>query len=341
MRPLMELIGFFIEAIIKDRDGISITPNKIVIENHKGSTYFLEDFSRYFNNNQNDSIQTFISNIKRVKKIIFEFSIAPNILTSSFKFYKKIFKGENEVVVKFENIFKNNNLIKLKRNISDKLKILKYSISEDNGVTFKEFEWKNPELNGLEIEDDVKVLPLNNKKASDIYIKMVADRGKVNLDVEKIIKKETYIKNINFEYNENISEFKLDDNGGVIKKESVKVYFSNKNKNIINKINSKLLNTVQELGKSYIEDGLIDISKDSINQEDEFYLADYDDLDSLSSVEEKLGFFIKDTLYMPVLFSAEKLGFRVKYEVEFYDNDLELSAYTPFVFDLDVMAGDS
>lgn len=331
----------FIEAIIKDRDGLSIVPNKIIVENKKNSTYFLEDFSRYFNNSQEGEKQTFVSNVKKVKKISFYFDIEPNLMLSSFKFYKKIFKNENEIVIKFENIFKNNDLIKLKRNISDKLKTLSYSISEDNGITFKEFEWKNPELNGLDIEDDVKVLSLHNKKVSDIYIKILADKSNVNLNVEKVTNKETFVKNISFDYEESVSEFKLDPKGGVIKKESIKVYFSNKNKNIINNANDKILNTIEDPGKAFVENGLIEITKDNINQDDEFFLTDYDDLDSLSNIGDKLGFFVNDTLYMPVLFSLEKIGFRIKYDVEFYDNDLELSTYTPFIFDLDIAAGDS
>ena len=67
---------------------------------------------------------------------------------------------------------------------------------------------------------------------------------------------------------------------------------------------------------------------------------DFDSIDSVENIDNELGFYFDDTLYLPTLFYEENIYFRVSYDVEFSEDSNNINLYTPFIFDFDIMAGD-
>lgn len=332
-----------IKLVSKDENGFNIKPIEIIIENSLGKTYFLEDFSRFFSSNETLDVQTYISNLKTISSIEFAYESVPNYALSTYNFFKVSYKEENEVILKYKNIFKDNSIIKLRRNISDKTKSLSYSISFDNGVTFEEFTFTNPDLNGIEFEDDIKIINLPDNVPGDIFLKIKSFKNSKKITNQKVVSTKEYNQNILALENseENGFEYKLDNQGGTINRDSIKIYFSNKFGNLIKTYNSGILDTYSEVGKTSIAQGFIDTSREYITEDDKFFLMDYDDLESLSNVKSELGFFDGSSLFLPSLFSNEEINFRVRYKVDFYENDTSLETYTPFIFDFDIIGGDS
>lgn len=347
-----EIVFFFngdveinaIKSIIKDNNGINIVPKEIIIQNSLGTSYFLEDFNRFFEFKENQyDTQTFISNAKKVNSIRFVFDTIPNMALSSFVFLSLTYESDNEFIIKYDNVFKKNKLIKLKRNISDKYKMLKYYISFD-GVSFDEFNWTDPELEKMDIEDDIKILTLPDKIPTNIFIKLLSDKT-VKINQGTVVKTENYIEQIvpkNFINEKETFKYKyhIDNKGGKIKNNSIKIYLSNKYAKLLIDNKKELIDIVSEKGRNLIADGFINVEKTKLDRADEFFLLDFDSLDSLENINNELGFFIKDTLYLPSLFYEENIYFRVSYDVEFTEDSNSINTYTPFIFDLDLMAGD-
>lgn len=331
------------KLISKDENGFNIEPKEIIVENSLGKTYFLEDFSRFFATNIELDVQTYISNLKTVTSVEFVFDSIPSFSLSTYKFFKVVYKDENEVILNFKKIFNDNKIIKLKRNISDKSKILRYFVSFDNGVSFDEFDWKNSDLNGLDVEDDIKIISIPEESNSDIFIKIKAVKDSKSVNNQKIVGTKNYNSVImsNDYVEENMYEYILDNHGGVIDKNSVKIYLSNKFGNIVSSYNNEIVDTFSEPGKVSIATGFINAEKESINDDDIFFLCDFDDLNSLKSIKNEVGFFRNNSLYLPTLFANEEINFRVLYDVNFYENDTSINSYTPFIFDFDIVAGDS
>lgn len=347
-----EIVFFFnedieinaIKSIIKDNNGINIVPKEIIIQNSLGTSYFLEDFNRFFEFKENQyDTQIFISNAKKVNSIKFVFDIMPNMVLSSFVFLSLTYESDNELILKYDNIFKKNKLIKLKRNISDKYKILKYYVSFD-GISFDEFNWTDPELEKIDIEDDIKILTLPEKIPNNIFIKLISDKS-IKITQGTVVKTENYIEQIvpkNYIEEKETFKYKypIDNKGGKIKKNTIKIYLSNKYAKLLMDKKKELIDIVSEKGRNLIADGFIDVEKTSLDRNDEFFLLDFDSLDSLENIDNELGFFMKDILYLPSLFYEENIYFRVSYDVEFTEDSNSINTYTPFVFDLDIMAGD-
>ncbi|MGL5754037.1 MULTISPECIES: hypothetical protein [Bacteria] len=331
------------KLISKDENGFNIEPKEIIVENSLGKTYFLEDFSRFFATNIELDVQTYISNLKTVTSVEFVFDSIPSSHLSTYKFFKVVYKDENEVILNFKKIFNDNKIVKLKRNISDKSKVLRYSISFDNGVSFNEFDWKNSELNGLDVEDDIKIISIPEESNSDLFIKIIAAKDSKSVNNQKVVGTKKYNSTImSSDYVEdNMYEYILDNHGGVIDKNSIKVYLSNKFGTIISSYNNNIVDTFSEPGKVSISSGFINTEKESISDDDIFFLCDFDDLNSLKAIKNEIGFFRNDSLYLPSLFANEEINFRVLYDVNFYENDTSITSYTPFIFDFDIMAGDS
>ena len=347
-----EIVFFFnrdielniIKAIIKDNNGINIVPKEIIIHNSLGNSFFLEDFNRFFEFKENEyDTQTFISNTKKTDSIKFVFDIIPNMVISTFKFFSSNYESNNEVILKYENVFKKNKLIKLKRRISDKYKMLKYYISFD-GISFKQFDWFDPELEKMDIEDDVKIINLPEQIPQNIFIKMVSDKS-VKINTSTIVKKENYIEQVvpkNFITDDEEVKYlyKLDNHGGKIVNSSIKIYLSNKYANLLLEHKNDLVDKISEKGKNLIADGFIDVDKTKLDRDDVFFLMDFDSIDSLENIDNELGFYFDDTLYLPTLFYEENIYFRVSYNVEFSDDSNDVNLYTPFIFDFDIVAGD-
>lgn len=332
-----------LKIISKDENGFNIVPTEIIIENSFGKTFFLEDFSRFFAENMTLDVQTYISNLKSVNSIEFVYDAVPNYVISTYKFFKTSYKSENEVILKYKNIFKENNIIKLRRNVYDKNKFIKYSISFDNAVTFKDFDWTNPELDGLGSEDDVKLINIPDDSTGDIFIKLLSVKDEKVISNQKVVATKDYNKNMISEDDaeDNGYEYVLDNYGGVINKNSIKIYFSNKNGNLIKEYNSEIIDTFSEAGKIVLAAGFLNVEKTYLDDDDIYYLCDFDDLDSLSNIKNELCFFKGDSLFFPTLFFSEGINFRVKYSVDFYESDSEVEFNSPFIFDLDVIGGDS
>lgn len=346
-----EIVFFFednielncIKAIIKDSNGINITPKEIIIENSFGNSYFLEDFNRFFEFKENEyDTQTFISNPKKTNIIKFKFDEMPNIPLSTFKFLLLTYEANNEIIIKYDNLFKKNKLIKIKRSLYDKYKTLRYYISFD-GVDFTEFNWSDPELDKLDIEDDIKLINLPEKIPENIFIKLLADK-RINIDNKNVIKTENYIEQIvpkNYiDENEDKYIYHLNNQGGNIVKNSIKIYLSNKYSNLLIKHKSDLIDKVSEKGKNRIADGFINVENTKLERDDEFFLLDFDSIDSFENIENQLGFYINENLYLPTLFYEENIYFRVSYDIEFIEDSNNTSYYTPFIFDMDIMGGD-
>lgn len=347
-----EIVFFFnnsvdintIKCIIKDNNGINITPKEIVIHNSLGNSFFLEDFNRFFEFKENKyDIQTFISNSKKMDSITFVFDEIPNIAISTFKFFNNVYESDNEIIIKYNNIFKKNKLIKLKRRISDKYKMLKYYISFD-GISFDEFNWFDQELEKIDIEDDIKLIKLPDKIPNDIFIKIVSDKS-IKINTSNVTRTDNYIEQIvpkNAISNDDAIKYiyELNNYGGKIVKNSIKIYLSNKYAKLISDKKSELVDRVSEKGKNLIADGFINVEKTNLERDDQFFLMDFDALDSLENVDNELGFFIKDKLYLPNLFYEENIYFRVSYDVEFSEDSNDINLYTPFIFDFDIQAGE-
>ena len=118
----------------------------------------------------------------------------PNIPMSTFKFLLLSYEDANEIIIKYKNVFKKNKIIKIKRSLYDKYKILKYSISFD-GIEFDEFDWFDPELEKLDIEDDIKLINLPEKIPEYIYIKLISDKN-INIDNKNVSRTENFIEQI-------------------------------------------------------------------------------------------------------------------------------------------------
>ena len=346
-----EIVFFFeedielncIKAIIKDNNGVNIVPKEIIIENSLGNSYFLEDFNRFFEFKENEyDTQTFISNPKKTNLIKFKFDEMPNIPMSTFKFLLLSYEDANEIIIKYKNVFKKNKIIKIKRSLYDKYKILKYSISFD-GIEFDEFDWFDPELEKLDIEDDIKLINLPEKIPEYIYIKLISDKN-INIDNKNVSRTENFIEQIvpkNFLYeNKDKYIYPLDAKGGNIVKNSIKIYLSNKYANLLIKHKSELIDKVSEKGKNRIADGFINVENTHLERDDEFFLLDFDSIDSLENIENQFGLYIDGKLYLPSLFYEENIYFRVSYDVEFMEDSNDVNYYTPFIFDLDIMGGD-
>lgn len=347
-----EIVFFFngdielntIKAIIKDNNGINIVPKEIIIHNSLGNSFFLEDFNRFFEFKENEyDTQTFISNSKKTDSIKFVFDTIPNIAMSTFKFFSCNYESNNEAIIKYENVFKKNKLIKLKRRISDKYKMLKYYISFD-GITFDEFNWFDPELEKMDIEDDLKIISLPEQIPQNIFIKLVSDKS-VKVNTSTVVKKENYIEQVvpkNFITDENAVKYlyKLDNHGGKIVNTSIKIYLSNKYAKLLSDNKPELVDKITEKGKNLISDGFIDVEKTKLERDDLFFLMDFDSIDSVENIDNELGFYFDDTLYLPTLFYEENIYFRVSYDVEFSEDSNNINLYTPFIFDFDIMAGD-
>lgn len=346
-----EIVFFFeedielncIKSIIKDNNGLNILPKEIIIENSLGNSYFLEDFNRFFELKENEyDTQTFISNPKKTKTIKFIFDEMPNIPLSTFKFLLLTYETNNELIIKYDNIFKKNKLIKLKRSVYDKYKTLKYSISFD-GIEFTEFNWADPELEKLDIEDDLKVINLPEKIPENIYVKLIADHN-IKINDKTVINTENFIEQIvpkdYLQENKEKYIYSLDDKGGNIIKNSIKIYLSNKFAKLLIEHKSELIDKVSEKGKNRIADGFINVENIKLERDDEFFLLDFDSLESLENIENELGFYINGKLYLPSLFYEENIYFRISYDVEFVEDSSNTNYYTPFIFDLDIMGGD-
>ena len=347
-----EIVFFFdrdvdiniIKAIIKDNDGVNIVPKEIIIHNTLGNNFFLEDFNRFFEFKENEyDTQTFISNSKKTDSVKFVFDTMPNIVMSTFKFFLCNYESDNEVIIKYENVFKRNKLVKLKRRISDKYKMLKYYISFD-GITFDEFNWFDPELEKMDIEDDVKLITMPEKVPQNIFIKFVSDKS-VEINTSTVAKTENFIEQIvpkNFiPEDESIKYiYELDNHGGKIVNNSIKIYLSNKYAKMLIDRKPELVDKVTEKGKNLISDGFINVEKEGLERDDIFFLMDFDSIDSVDNIDNELGFYIKDNLYLPSLFYEENIYFRVSYDVEFSEDSNDINLYTPFIFDFDIMAGD-
>lgn len=345
-----EVVFFFKEAveinliklIVKDDFGINVIPDQIYVKNSLGESFFLEDFSRYISSNDEVDTQLFISNIKKASEVKFIFNKPVNWIDSSFAFFKLSYIEDNEIILNFENIFKNNSLVKLSRNISDKLKILEYAISFDNGITYQNFDWKNSQLDGLDSEDNIKIISLPEKKSENIFIKIYSDKTKPLKDIQKVVKKEKYIQSFDGTMtSENDYTYLIDDHGGRIVNESIKIYFSNKNAKKINEHNKNILDSSSEEKRISVGDGFINVHKETITNDELYYLMDFDDLESLSKINDELGYYINGKLYLPVLFAEENIDFRVSYDVEFTEENININNYTPFIFDFDIVGGDS
>lgn len=333
-----------IKAIMKDNDGVNLNPKEIYIYNNLGQSYFNEDFYRFFE--YQDGIyetKTFLSNPKTATSIKFSFNENINIATSIFKFYDCSYLQDNEIIIKFKNKFKNSNYIKLNKKIYDKYKMLEYYISFDNGTTFNKFDWYDNEIEGSPIEDDYKLIEMPNKKIDNIFIKILS-KNDIKIDSKNVIKTENYIENIvpkNFiKEDENNYEYKLNINNGRIKKETLKIYFSNKYSEIIKKYNSELLDVVTEKNKISIAPGYINIEKTEITKDNKFYLMDFDSLESLKNIGNELGYFYKDKLYLPALFYEENIYFRISYDIEYFEDYNTVDRYTPFIFDFNIIGGE-
>ena len=346
-----EIVFFFednielncIKAIIKDSNGINITPKEIIIENTLGNSYFLEDFNRFFEFKENEyDTQTFISNPKKTNIVKFRFDEMPNIPLSTFKFLLLSYETNNEIIIKYNNIFKKNKLIKIKRSLYDKYKALRYLISFD-GIDFTEFNWSNPELDKLDIEDDIKLINLPEKVPENIFIKLLADKP-IDIDNKNVVKTDNFIEQIvpkNYLYESKDKYiYPLNNQGGNIVKNSIKIYLSNKYANLLINNKSELIDKISEKGKNRIADGFINVENTRLERDDEFFLLDFDYLDSLKNIENQLGFYIDEKLYLPALFYEENIYFRVSYDVEFVEDSNNASYYTPFIFDMDIMGGD-
>jgi hypothetical protein len=346
-----EIVFFFednielncIKAIIKDSNGINITPKEIIIENTLGNSYFLEDFNRFFEFKENEyDTQTFISNPKKTNIVKFRFDEMPNIPLSTFKFLLLSYETNNEIIIKYNNIFKKNKLIKIKRSLYDKYKALRYLISFD-GIDFTEFNWSNPELDKLDIEDDIKLINLPEKVPENIFIKLLADKP-IDIDNKNVVKTDNFIEQIvpkNYLYESKDKYiYPLNNQGGNIVKNSIKIYLSNKYANLLINNKSELIDKISEKGKNRIADGFINVENTRLERDDEFFLLDFDSLDSLKNIENQLGFYIDEKLYLPSLFYEENIYFRVSYDVEFVEDSNNASYYTPFIFDMDIIGGD-
>lgn len=347
-----EIVFFFngdielniIKAIIKDNNGINIVPKEIVIHNSLGNSFFLEDFNRFFEFKENEyDVQTFISNSKKTDSIKFVFDTMPNNAMSVFKFFSSNYETSNELIIKYENVFKKNKLIKLKRRISDKYKMLKYYISFD-GIAFEEFNWFNSELEKIDTEDDIKIITLPEKIPQSIFIKIVSDKS-IKINTSTITKTENYIEEIipkNFITDEKDIKYayKLDSHGGEIVNSSIKIYLSNKYSKMLVDKKSELVDKITEKGRNFIASGFVNTEKTRLERDDVFFLMDFDSLDSLENIENELGFYINGTLYLPSLFYEENIYFRVSYDIQFSDDSNNINLYTPFIFDFDIMAGD-
>lgn len=347
-----EIVFFFkdsielnvIKAIIKDSDGINIEPKEIIIQNSMGNSFFLEDFNRFFEFKENQyDVQTFLSNSKKTNSIKFVFEKNLNMALSTFKFFNTSYESENEMILKYENIFKRNKLIKLKRKIYDNYKVLKYAISFD-GIDFEEFNWYDPALEKVDIEDDLKIITLPDNVPESIYIRITSDKN-INIDSKTVVKTENYIEQIvpkNFISEEEPIKYiyKLDNHGGKIVNTSIKIYLSNKYSQMLIDRKSDLVDKVSEKGKNKIADGFINVENSSLTRDDEFFLMDFDSLDSLENMDNQLGLYIDEILYLPSLFYEENIYFRVSYDVEFFEDSSSVNYYTPFIFDFDLQAGD-
>lgn len=346
-----EIVFFFnedielniIKAIIKDNNGINIVPKEIIIHNSLGNSFFLEDFNRFFEFKENEyDVQTFISNSKKTDSIKFVFETMPNTAISTFKFFLSSYESDNEMIIKFDNEFKKNKLIKLKRRISDKYKVLNYYLSFD-GANFEQFNWYDPELEKVNFEDDVKIISLPEEIPSSIFIKFEADKN-VKINTSTVVKTENYIEQI--VPKDFIAEdsdkfvYELNNYGGAIKNTSIKIYLSNKFAKIITEKKSELVDKVTEKGKNVIADGYINVEKTEMQRDDKFFLMDFDSLDSLENIENELGFYMNGKLYLPSLFYEENIYFRVSYDVDFAEDSNDINLYTPFIFDFDIQAGD-
>lgn len=346
-----EIVFFFedsielncIKAIIKDNNGMNIVPKEIIIENSLGNSYFLEDFNRFFEFKENEyDTQTFISNPKKTNLIKFRFDVMPNIPMSTFKFLLLSYESNNEIIVKYNNIFKKNKLIKIKRSLYDKYKSLRYFISFD-GIDFTEFNWTDPELEKLDIEDDIKIINLPDKIPENIYIQLLSDKT-IDINNKNVVKTENYIEQIvpqSYLYESKDKYiYPLDNKGGSIVNTSIKIYLSNKYANLLIKHKSELVDKISEKGKNRIADGFINVENNKLERDDEFFLLDFDSIESLENIGNQLGFYIDEKLYLPALFYEENIYFRVSYDVEFIEDSNNVSYYTPFIFDLDVMGGE-
>lgn len=333
-----------IKAKIRDSDGLELTPTEIIIKNEIGQTFFLEDFKRFFANTS-EEWQVFISNLKKGSSIEFVFPREPNEGMCDFKFYKVAYKNVNSLMVKFEEDFSGGSVIKVQKNIADKLKVLKYSVSYDEGVTFEDFNWSNSELEGIEIEDDVQLLTLPNKNVKSVIIRLLPNMDNVSQETEKVLKKERNTQSIDpkFYFDEEDKKYKyiLDDMGGKINPKSIKVYLSHKNSKKIKEHNPKLVDGASEEGRMQLDKSYLDMEKSSISEDDIYFLEDFDELESLKVLNGNLGFYRNEELYLPVLFHNEGIGFRVSYDVEYYESSLDLENYTPFIFSINLMVGDS
>lgn len=332
-----------IKAIIRNNDGINIYPVEITLENSIGKNYFLEDFNRFFEiKEQEYDTQTYISNIKTTNNITFSFNEKINIVNSTFKFFKNIYKKTNEIIIKYNNEFKNNSLIKLERKIYDKNKYLRYYISFDS-IEFKEFDWTDPELDKLFIEDDIKLISMPEKIPDNIYIKIISDKtNKINN--KQVIKTENFVEqivpaNLLAETKDKFI-YQLDNKGGNIVKDSIKIYLSNKFANKFLEINTELIDKVSEKNKNKITEGFINTEKNKLDRDDEFFLLDFDSIDSLSNLDSYLGLYIDEKLYLPTLFFEENIYFRVSYDVEFLEDSDDIDYYSPFIFDFNIIGAD-
>ena len=102
------------KLISKDENGFNIEPKEIIVENSLGKTYFLEDFSRFFATNIELDVQTYISNLKTVTSVEFVFDSIPSSHLSTYKFFKVVYKDENEVILNFKKIFNDNKIVNQK-----------------------------------------------------------------------------------------------------------------------------------------------------------------------------------------------------------------------------------
>ena len=332
-----------IKAIIRNNDGINIYPSEIILENSIGKNYFLEDFNRFFETKEQEyDIQTYISNIKTTNNITFSFNEKINIVNSTFKFFKNFYKKTNEIIIKYNNEFKNNSLIKLERKIYDKNKYLRYYISFDS-IEFKEFDWTDPELDKLFIEDDIKLISMPEKMPDNIYIKIVSDKtNKTNN--KQVIKTENFVEQIVpanlLAETKNKFIYQLDNKGGKIVKDSIKIYLSNKFANKFLEINTELIDKVSEKNKNKITEGFINTEKNKLDRDDEFFFLDFDSIDSLSNLDSYLGLYIDEKLYLPTLFFEENIYFRVSYDVDFLEDSDDVDYYSPFIFDFNIIGAD-
>lgn len=333
-----------IKAIMKDVEGVNIDPKEIYVYNNFGQSYFNEDFYRFFEYKDGEyETKSFLSNPKTATSIKFKFDTKLNLATSVFKFYYCKYTNNNEIIIRFKNNFKNSNYIKLNKKIHDKYKMLEYYISFNNCSTFEKFNWHDEEIENDFIEDDYKIIEFKNKNCEYIYIKILSNKD-IKIDSKNIIKTSNYIENIvpkNYIIEgENNYEYKLNTNGGNIKKDTLKIYFSNKFSEKIKEHNNSILDAVSEKNKISISDGYINVEKTEITKDDKFFLMDFDNIESLKNIENELGYLYNDKLFLPALFYEENIYFRVSYDIEFYEDHNEIDKYTPFIFDFNITGGE-